>query len=176
MQYNKITISGRICTGKSTLFEKLEARLAWPTVHSGQIFRDYVKKHKLQLEKAEEQNEMLTKKVDYQVRDTLKDSKGNLLVDAWMAGIMADDFPHVLKILLVCRDKIRYQRFAKREHILFNEAKVRVEDRQKSWIDKMQKIYNRTDIFDPKNYDLVIDTSYITPQAILKKVLNVLNS
>ncbi len=176
MPYNKITISGRICTGKSTLFEGLEARLTWPTIHSGQIFRDYVKKNKLQLEKAEEQNELLTKKVDYQVRDMLKDPKGNLLVDAWMAGIMADNFPYVLKILLVCQDKIRYQRFAKREHIILNEAKAKVEERQKSWVDKMQKIYKRVDIFDPKNYNLVIDTSYITPQAILKKVLNVLYS
>ncbi len=171
MVYTKITISGKICTGKSTLFQLLEQRLKWPTVHTGQIFRDYVIKHHLNLEKAQEQNEALTKKVDYKVRDMVKKPKGNLLADSWMAGIMADDYPHVLRILLVCDDDERYRRFAEREKVPFEEAKKSVEQRQKSWLDRIEKIYRRRDIFDPKNYNLIIDTTHLSADKILQKVL-----
>lgn len=172
MKYNKITISGKICTGKSTLFKKLEDRLGWPTIHTGQIFRDYVKKHRLDLEKAQEQNEKLTKKVDYQVRDMLKKKDGYLLVDSWMAGIMADNLTHVLRVLLICDNDKRYQRFAEREKISFEEAKKRVEERQHSWLNRMEKIYKRNDFLDPLNYNLIIDTTSKNPEEIFNKVLN----
>ncbi len=172
MHYSKITISGKICTGKSTLFNLLENKLRWPTIHTGQIFRDYVKEHHLNLEKAQEQNEELTKKVDYKVHDMLKNPDGYLLADSWMAGIMADNFPHVLKVLLTCKDEERYGRFAEREKVPLETAKKLVEERQKSWIDRIAKIYHRTDIFDPKNYNLIIDTTHLSSNEILQKVMD----
>ena len=84
---------------------------------------------------------------------------------------MADNLKDVLKILLICKDNIRYKRFAAREKIDFDEAKKRVEERQNNWFTKLKTIYKRNDFIDPKNYDLIIDTSIITSQAILKKVL-----
>ncbi|MDO8609406.1 MAG: cytidylate kinase family protein [bacterium] len=171
MRYSKITISGKICSGKSTLFLQLEKYLKWPIVHTGQIFRDYVKKHNLKLDKAQEQNEELTKKIDFKVRDMLKE-KGNLLADSWMAGIMADHFPGVLKILLICKDSKRYQRFAARENVTIEEASKRVENRQKNWGDRMEKIHKRNDFFDKKNYDLIIDTSTISSEEVFNLVLS----
>lgn len=170
MRYSKITISGKICTGKTILSIKLSEKLGWPMIITGQLFRDYVKKNKLNLEQAEEQNEKLTKKIDYFVRDKIY-APGNLIVDGWMSGIMADNLKDVLKILLICKDNIRYKRFAAREKIHFDEAKKRVEIRQSNWFDKLKKIYKRRDFIDPKNYDLIINTSDITSQAVLKKVL-----
>lgn len=175
MKYTKITISGKICAGKTTLLKRLQTKLGWKAFMTGKLFRDYVNEHGLNLEGAEEQNDTLTKKIDYKVRDMLHE-KGNLIVDGWMSGLMANKLSDVLKILLVCKDDIRYKRFGKREKISFQEAKKRVEERQNSWFDKMKKIHNikKGQLLDEKNYDLVIDTSYITPQAILKKVLTIL--
>ena len=172
MRYSKITISGKICTGKTTLLNRLKERLNWPIFLTGQLFRDYVKKHGLNLEGAEEQNERFTKEVDYKVRDLLH-KKGPLIVDGWMSGLSANKLPDVLKILLVCHDDIRYKRFAKREKISFDEARRRVEERQGSWFEKIKKIHkiNPKEFTSEKNYNLVIDTSYITPQAVFKKVL-----
>lgn len=170
MKYSKITISGKICTGKTTLFKNLEKKLGWPTFMTGQVFRDYIKKNKLNLEQVEEQNEKLTKKIDYQVRDMIK-APGNLIVDGWMSGLMANDSPDVLKIFLICEDNIRYKRFAEREKIPFGEAKKRVEERQSNWFSKLKKIYNRNDFVDPKNYDLIIDTSHLSSKSVLKKVM-----
>jgi len=48
----------------------------------------------------------------------------------------------------------------------------KVEERQNNWFKKLEKIYKRNDFVDPKNYDLIIDTSVISSQAVLKKVLS----
>jgi len=170
MKYSKITISGKICTGKSTLLKSLQIELNWPIFMTGKLFRDYIKKNGLNLEQVEEQNKKLTNKIDYQVRDLLH-SPGNLIVDGWMSGIMATGMPDVLKILLVCNDDIRYQRFADREKISLDEAKKRVEERQSNWLSKLEQIYKRNDFIDPKNYNLIIDTSNISFEEVLKNVL-----
>ncbi len=173
MNINKITISGKICTGKTTLLKSLENELNWPVFMTGKLFREYVAKNKLDLEQVDEQKEDLTKKIDYQVRDMIN-SPGNLIVDGWMSGLMAKNSPDVLKILLVCNDEIRYKRFADREKINIEETKKRVEERQSNWLKKLEKIYKRNDFIDPKNYDLVIDTSDISSQDVLQKVLNLM--
>jgi predicted cytidylate kinase len=172
MSINKITISGKICTGKSTLLKSLQKELNWPVFMTGQLFREFVKKNKLNLEHVEEQSENLTKKIDFKVRDMLK-SPGNLIVDGWMSGIMANHFPNILKILLICDDNIRYQRFAHREKISIEEAKKRVEERQNNWFRKIEKIYktDRKEFTDKNNYDLIVNTSHITPYEAFKKVL-----
>ncbi len=172
MKYQKITISGKICTGKTTLLQRLEKKLGWKTFMTGKLFRDYVKKHHLDLEKAEEQNDELTKKIDNQVKMMLHQKK-NLIIDGWMSGFLAKDLADVLKILLICKDDIRYKRFAKRENISYQEAKKRVLQRQRNWFEKIKKIHKIKikDLNNKKNYDLVIDTSYITPQAVVRKVL-----
>ena len=170
MAINKITISGKICTGKSTLLIGLQKELNWPIFMTGQLFRDYIKKNGLNLDQVEEQNETLTKKIDYHVRDMIY-APGNLIVDGWMSGLMAKGVKDILRILLVCKDDIRYKRFADREKISVVEAKKRVEQRQSNWLSKLKKIYKRNDFVDPKNYDLVIDTSKIPSRTVLKKVL-----
>jgi len=173
MKYSNITISGKICTGKSTLRNLLVKKLGWHTFSTGELFRQYVKDHNLSLEGAEEQNSELTKKIDNQVKELLK-TKEHLIVDSWMAGIMAKGLPGVLKVLLVCKDDIRYKRFSKREKIDYAGAKEKVEDRFLNWSKKIKKIYHRDDFYDEKHFDLVVDTSYITRHAVLKKVLEAL--
>lgn len=177
MKYSKITIAGKVCTGKTTLLRLLEKKLNWPTFLTGKLFRQYAAEQGLTLETADEQTESLTKKVDYKMRDLLK-SPGNLIVDGWMSGIMANKNPEVLKVLLVCRDDIRYKRFAKREDISFSEAKEKVEDRQNNWFYKIEEIHavKKETLNDENTYDFVIDTSYITPQAVARRVLDRLNS
>ena len=49
-------------------------------------------------------------------------ANGNLIVDGWMSGIMANNLKDVLRILLICKDNIRYKRFADRKKIKDFEA------------------------------------------------------
>src|SRR3989338_8986400 len=122
MKYSKITISGKICTGKTTLFRFLQEKLGWPIFSTGQYFRKYARDNNLSLGKAEEQNKKITREVDYHVRSLLKQDK-LLIAEGWMTGIMANKYPGILKILLVCDDRKRVHRFAKRGKIPTKEAK-----------------------------------------------------
>ena len=169
--FKKVTISGKICSGKSVLLQGLQKKLKWQVISTGKFFREYVSKYHLSLESAEEQNEKLTKEVDYMVRDMLH-ADGNLIVDGWLSGLMSKGANDVLRVLLVCEDNIRYERFSTREKTTFEEAKILVEQRQSSWFKKLSDIYKRDDFLDPKNYDLIIDTSYDAPEAVLQKVLH----
>jgi len=173
MKYLNITISGQICTGKSTLRNLLTKKLLWQNFSTGELFRQYVKDHNLSLDQAEEQNNKLTKKIDGQVKKLLR-TKKNLIVDSWLAGVTAKGIPGVLKVLLICKDDIRYKRYAKREKSSYEQAKLKVNERFYNWAKKIYKIYKRKDFFQDTYFDLVIDTSYITPQAVLKKVLKAL--
>jgi predicted cytidylate kinase len=169
-KYTKITVSGQICTGKTTLYKALGAKLGWPTFSTGQFFRDYAAKHQLSIESAAEQNATITKKIDYQVREMLK-GEGKMVVEGWMAGVMAESTPGVLRVLLTCQNPVRYRRFADREQTTLVEAKKQVTERDTNWLAEIAKIYGRSDIFAPKHYDLVIDTTKFTPPQILRRVL-----
>lgn len=168
--FSKITISGKICTGKSSVFRELQKKLNWPTFSTGKYFREYAKTHKLELNNAEEQTDILTHKVDGMVKDMLHKS-GNLLLDSWLAGIMAEGATDVLKVLLIADDSIRFTRFAFRENVSLDEAKKEVTSRDSSWFEKVKKIHKREDFFDKKNYTLVIDTTEKQINDIVNEIL-----
>lgn len=172
--YTKITISGKICTGKSSVFRGLQKNLDWPTFSSGSYFREYAKTHNLILNNAEEQTDKLTHEVDGKVREMLN-SPGNLLLDAWLGGILAEGNPHILRVLLVTDDEIRFRRFAEREHLNIEESRKEVLQRDANWFEKVKKIHGRSDFFDEKNYDVVIDTSLINVEQVVSLILNTLS-
>ncbi|MBI4064745.1 cytidylate kinase family protein [Candidatus Gottesmanbacteria bacterium] len=156
--YNKVTISGKICTGKTTLFWLLQKKLGWPTFSASQYFRDYSRSTGVSLQKAEEQNPNLTREVDLRMKKLLLEEE-HILLEGWMAGIMADQIPDVLRILLRCEDVERTNRFAKREKVSDEEAKASIEERERNLFTKLDEIYHRSDFVNPKNYNLIIDTT-----------------
>lgn len=171
--YNKVTISGRICTGKTTLFWLLQKKLGWPTFSASQYFRDYSRSTGVSLQKAEEQNPNLTREVDLRMKKLLEEEK-HILLEGWMSGIMANAVPDVLRILLTCEDTERVRRCAKRDSLSSKEAKGKIAEREGSWMDKLTRIYGRDDFFDPKNYNLVIDTTHKSLEETLDLVLQAL--
>jgi len=173
--YSKITISGKICAGKSSVFRELQKELNWPTFSSGSYFREYAKTHNLILNNAEEQTNKLTYEVDGKVREMLN-NPGNLLLDAWLGGILAEGNPQVLRVLLVADDVIRFRRFAEREHLSLEESQKEVMLRDTSWFEKVKKIHGRSDFFDEKNYDVIIDTSLVTVEQVVSLILNTLSA
>ncbi|MBI4130278.1 AAA family ATPase [Candidatus Roizmanbacteria bacterium] len=173
MNYTKITISGLICTGKTSLFWGLQRKLIWPTFSASQFFRDYARTHNALLEKAEEQSQKLTREVDNRMQNMLK-QRGNLIIEGWMAGIMANQQNDVLRVLLQCDDEVRYARFANREKVTLVQAKERVQEREKNLFVVLQQIYHRNDFVDQKNYNFIIDSTYLTMPELVEKTLNAL--
>lgn len=171
--YQKITISGLICTGKSSLFHNLQNHLQWPSFSVSQFFRNYSKEIGVSLEKAEEQKEQVILSVDSKVQLMLQ-TPGHLLVEGWMVGLMADDFPGILKILLTSEEQKRVDRFAKREHISMKEAAQRILERESNLFRRLETIYHRHDFVDPKRYTFVLDTTKLTPDEVIAEVIKLL--
>lgn len=168
--YNKITISGLICSGKTTLFWDLFKKLNWPTFSASHFFRDYARTHGTSLQKGEEQTLSLTKVVDFGMLELLKNEQ-HIILEGWMTGIMADDLPGVLRIFLTCSEEVRAKRFADREKVSLEEARAQIQERETNVYGKLREIYKRDDFLDHKNYNLVIDSTSKTPEQVLAEVL-----
>ena len=175
MKYKKITISGRICTGKSSLFRTLAQKLKYPTFSSSQLFREHAQELGISLETAAEQEAALTKQIDDQITEFLQ-THDQALVEGWMAGIKSQGIPGVLRIFLTCDDHERFARFAKREHCSIEEAQRKVLERERNWLQRLSRIYEREDFFAPKHYDWILDTTQIDPQKTVEKTLEKINA
>lgn len=168
--YTKVTISGKICTGKTTLFWGLQRVLLWSTFSASQFFRDYARSYRVSLQTAGEQESELTRAVDTSMAKLLQGDTP-ILVEGWMAGIMADSIAGVLRILLVCDETERIRRFAKRENVDEKEATQKITERESLWMKKLKAIYGRDDFFAEHHYNCIVDTTKQLPQEVLEATL-----
>ena len=192
LKYRNVTISGRICTGTSTLSQSLKKELGWEHWNAGQFFRDYCKKNNLFLENTSDRSEEISRQVDYGMRQSLKEKEGQL-IEGWLSGFVAQGVKGALKVLLVCDNSLRIDRLVNRDGVTVAEAKEQIKKRElenvkkwtrvykkewKKWIPKSKQGVRRDDnYFDfwhSSLYDLVIDTYSNSRQETLKKVLKAL--
>ena len=96
-----------------------------------------------------------------------------IIYEGWLTGFFAQSYKDVLKVLLICsHDDIRVDRVANRDNITVKEAKNWIKNREKENITKWQKLYGNNDFWDPKYFDLVIDTYKTGSMETLGKVLD----
>ena len=84
--------------------------------------------------------------------------------------------PHAFKILLDVDEEIAWERILKAErdtdkHTSKKHAIQQVKERNSSDEERYQKLYN-VDLWNPNNYNLVIDTSERTPEEVLQIILD----
>ena len=84
--------------------------------------------------------------------------------------------PKAFKILLDVDEKVAWERIFKAErdtdkHATKKHAVAEVKERNSSDEARYQKLYN-VDLWNPNNYNLVIDTSERTPEEVLQIILN----
>lgn len=170
LKYQNITITGKICTGTTTLAAFLQEKLGWKHRNSGQLFREYMAKKKIPLEKTTHSSDLIHLQLDNYVKERLKKGK-NQIFEGWLTGFMARDIPGVLKVLLVCDDALRIDRLVNRDNLTVKEAKAHIKKREAENFKKWSEIYKATDFWDPEKYDLVIDTYANSKEETLEKVL-----
>ena len=174
LKYQNITVSGKIATGTSTLAHNLVNILKWQYVNVGALQREFDRMHNIhenkqgalaRSDKHEQQMEEMTK-------NKLTKQSG-LVYEAWLSGFVAQGIPNVLKVLTVCSNEaIRIDRVVNRDNTSVEEAKIWIKQREDENITKWQKLYGPHDFWDPKYYDLVIDTYSSGPLATVGKVLD----
>jgi cytidylate kinase len=81
---------------------------------------------------------------------------------------------HVLKVLLTCDEALLIDRIVNRDNITVEEAKKHMRVREDANFAKWKRMYGVTDFWDPKYFDLVINTYSHGPKETLNIVLQAL--
>jgi cytidylate kinase len=176
-KYQNITVSGKIATGTSTLAKNLVKALSWQYVNIGALQREYDRKHNIHENKqgAAARSDEHEQGMEEMTKQKLANQQG-LVYEAWLSGFVARHIPGVLKVLTICSSEaIRIDRVVNRDNVGVEEAKEWIRQREAENIKKWQKLYGPYDFWDPKYYDLVIDTYSSGPMATLGKVLDQLS-
>lgn len=183
LKYSSIAISGRPGAGRSTLLKNLKEilePLGWETFSGGDFSRQFAieagkhdakdMKHHLATDYSDE----IDHQIDAAMRKKLSDSTANIAVESWIAGWNMRGLPHVLKVLLMCEDSLRIDRIVNRDNLSVEEAKAHLRQREDANIGKWKRMYGVTDFWDPKYYDLIINTYSHGPKETLNLVLQAL--
>ena len=180
LKYSSVAISGPPGAGRSTLLRNLKPiveRLGWETFSGGEWARQFAIKnghHKPDDPKhhlATDYGDDIDHQIDEQMRKKLSDPNVHVAIESWIAGWNMRGFRHVLKVLLQCDDSLRIDRLVNRDNLSVDDAKAQIHMRQEANFTKWKRMYGVTDFWDPKYYDLVINTYSNGPQETLDLVL-----
>jgi cytidylate kinase len=171
-----ITISGRIASGATTLAHHVAQHLGWDVLDGGKLFRAFTKDHGFASARSD------TFDLDYEekIKHILQTEKQHI-IQSHLAGFDAQDIEGIVKILVVCEDAgidkadIRIDRLANRDSFPVDQAKHEVFEREEQNLAKWRRLYaNGSEewvYWDPKYYDLVVNTFTHNQEETLKLVL-----
>lgn len=165
-----IALSGDVGSGKGTISKKLADKLGWQILAAGDFFRQYLKEQKLDLIETLKIPRELDEEIDYGFQDKMQQEDHHIF-ESHLAGWLARDIPTTFKVLLICDRQIAMQRIAQREGITPKKAEETSWKRSRFLDQKFKKLYDVENCYDPKYFDLVIDTTNITPDEVLQEVL-----
>lgn len=182
-----ITVSGRIGAGSTTLANGISHHLGWKHIEGGEIFWEAIRA-KMQVDakdtnlRPDEEDALF----DAQLKKVLAENH-NIVLETKLAAFNAQGIPGVYKILVVCENhhgedqtQIRIDRLVNREGKNVEDAKKEVLEREKNDLAKWRHMYAHDDqdwvYFDPKYYDLVVNTFEHSKEETLKLVLDALGA
>jgi predicted cytidylate kinase len=183
LKYSSIAISGRPGAGRSTLLKNLRPHLVplgFEFFSGGDWSRQYAiklgshdpndAKHHL----ATDYGDDIDYQIDQALREKISHPENHMAVESWIAGWNARGFSHVLKVLLMCDDSLRIDRIVNRDNATVEDAKTHLREREDANIGKWKRLYGVSDFWDPRHYDLVINTYSHGPGQTLDVVLQAL--
>ena len=183
LKYSSIAISGRPGAGRSTLLKNLKevvTPLGWESFSGGDWARQFAIKSGKHDEKdpthhkATDYGDDVDLKIDVSLREKLSDPKVHVALESWIAGWNMKGLSHVLRVLLMCDDALRIDRIVNRDNITVEDAKRHLREREDANIGKWKRMYGVEDFWDPKYYDLVINTYSHGPKETENLVLQAL--
>lgn len=160
----KITISGPPGSGKSTLSKMLSARLGLELVSMGDIFRKLANERCMSLDEfgtLARCNDEIDRKLD-DLQKKIANEKDNIILEGRLSGFLLDAD---LKIWLKAPLKIRAERIAKRENKSISSAMKETSEREEC--ERVRYLnYYKIDVKDLSVYDIIIDSSKLSPEEI----------
>ena len=167
----RITISGPIGSGKSTVGKILARSMGYQFFSGGHFFREQAREHGMTIEEFNlyaESHPEIDRKQDQMVVDFLK-RHDNVVVEARLAGWMCHlNNIGAFKVFLTASLETRVSRISRREGNTSDlEAllRVREESEAKRYMEFYSIDYRNTDI-----YDLVINSDNLSAQKVAEQI------
>lgn len=169
-----ITLTGSLGSGKSTVGAILEERLNYKYIDGGIVFRELAKELNLTVtdinKKAESDKEIDKKIDDYLVSLS---TKSNTIVDSRLAWHFVKKS---FKVYLYVSTDIAVERISNSgrttEGDINDKIKLKenLEKRKQIEETRFKDLYN-IDVNNYNNYDLFLDTSKLTPEEVVERIL-----
>jgi len=174
-----ISITGDLGSGKSTVSDILCKRLNYEYIYTGKIQREIALKYNmttLELNKYSETHPEIDEEIDSTFK-SLNES-ANLIVDSRLAWFfIPQSFKVFLKTdLIVSANRISGDNQRKNEKYLSKEDAVnKIAARKASENKRYIELYG-ADCSDLSNFNLIVDTSHITPEQVADIIFTEYNS
>jgi len=175
----KITITGGLYSGKSCVAKVISETMDYTYFSVGELQR------KLAVEKGmsimEYNDYVFHNNLDYEVDNKtiqIGREKDNFIFDARLAWyFIPDSFKIYLKVEIdiAAKRAMTSERGKSEKYNSRQEAKQRIIERRRLEISRFKDIYN-INIENDSNYDLVIDTSHVTVEEVIEKILEKVRS
>ena len=164
-----ITISGKPCTGKSTMAEIFEKKYNFKRVYAGAVFKSVAKEMGIDITELSSSDKII--EVDYRVDNELKriyeeSFDQDILIESRTAWSF---MPKAFNVFINVSDEVMAERLFRSDRSELErgknieEAKNKVMSRYNNDVARYKKIYD-IDCDHLKNYTFVIDNSKLTPE------------
>ncbi|MGV8162344.1 MAG: cytidylate kinase family protein [Candidatus Nanoarchaeia archaeon] len=177
----KITISGTLGSGKSTIGKMLAEKLKYNYYYTGSLTRSMAEKRNmtlLEFTKLREQDPSLNLEVD-EYQKKIGESQNDFVIDGHLGFHFV---PDSLKIFLKCTPEIATKRVyeslkeknvqREKEGLETNEQSIihSLKERHLTEVKQYLELYN-VNIDDESNFDIVLDTTNSSPDEVCNKIL-----
>ena len=174
-----ISITGDLGSGKSTVSNLLRERLGYEYIYTGNIQREIAKRYNmttLELNKYSETHPEIDEEIDATFKSL--NNSTHLIVDSRLAWFfIPKSFKVFLKTdLAVSANRILEDNRRETENYPSKEAAIKnIIARKESEHKRYTELYGINSL-DLSNFDLIIDTSYITPQEVANIIVSAYNA
>ena len=170
-----ITISGKPCTGKSTMAEIFINKYGFERIYAGGIFKDIAKERGVDILELVKSEDVV--QVDYEVDERLKKVyeerfNDNILIESRTAWSF---MPKAFNVFIDVSDEVMAERLFKSSRSerergeSIEEAQKKVVSRYNTDVDRYKRLY-KIDCSNLTNYDFVVDNSEMTPEEAADKI------
>jgi len=176
-----ITICGDLGSGKSTVTKLLASKLKFTRKSVGDFMGELAIKRGISLIEISKDAEIDGGKIDKildEEQRKLNTSKENIIFDSRLGWhFIRNSFKVYLKVDIDVAAKRIFndKRVDEKENVSLEETKKNMILRKKSEMERYKKYYEIQKYDDPKNFDLIIDTTNISPEEVVNKIIKEIN-